>query len=108
MGKLWEPENRFQKWLDVEIAVCEAWAELGAIPLDALKVIKSRAGFDLQRIDEIEEVVKHDVIAFLSSVAEKTGPESRFIHKGLTSSDIVDTAQSMLMKEAAGISHKRY
>ncbi len=103
MGKLWEPENRFQKWLDVEIAVCEAWAELGAIPLDALKVIKSRASFDLQRIDEIEEVVKHDVIAFLSSVAEKTGPESRFIHKGLTSSDIVDTAQSMLMKEAAGI-----
>ncbi|MEC4676066.1 MAG: adenylosuccinate lyase, partial [Nitrospirota bacterium] len=103
MGNLWEPENRFQKWLDVEIAVCEAWAELGAIPPAALKVIKSRAGFDLQRIDEIEEVVKHDVIAFLSSVAEKTGPESRFIHKGLTSSDIVDTAQSLLMKEAAGI-----
>lgn len=103
MGRLWEPENKFRKWLDVEIAVCEAWAELGRIPKSALKVIKQKADFDIKRIDEIEDVVKHDVIAFLSSVAEKIGPESRYVHKGLTSSDIVDTAQSLLMKEAAGI-----
>jgi len=103
MGKLWEPENRFQKWLDVEIAACEAWADLGKIPKTALEVIKKKAGFDVKRIDEIEAVVKHDVIAFLTSVAEKVGPESRYIHKGLTSSDIVDTAQCLLMKEAAGI-----
>ena len=103
MGRLWEPQNRFQKWLDVEIAVCEAWAELGKIPKSALAVIKKKAGFNLVRIDEIEAVVKHDVIAFLTSVAEKVGPESRYIHKGLTSSDIVDTAQCLLMKEAATI-----
>lgn len=103
MGRLWEPENRFQKWLDVEIAVCEAWAELGEIPQDALKVIKRKAKFDVKRIDEIEKTVKHDVIAFLTSVAEFVGPESRFIHKGLTSSDVVDTALSLLMKEAAEI-----
>ncbi|MBI5632598.1 MAG: adenylosuccinate lyase [Nitrospirae bacterium] len=103
MGRLWEPENRFRKWLDVEIAACEAWADLGKIPRAALAVIKKKAGFDVRRIDEIEAVVKHDVIAFLTSVAEKVGPESRYVHKGLTSSDIVDTAQSLLMKEAAGI-----
>jgi len=103
MGRLWEPQNRFQKWLDVEIAACEAWAELGKIPRTALATIKKKAGFDVRRIDEIEAVVKHDVIAFLTSVAEKVGPESRYVHKGLTSSDIVDTAQSLLMKEAAGI-----
>jgi len=103
MGRLWEPANRFQTWLDVEIAACEAWAELGKIPKGALAVIKKNAGFDVKRIDEIEAVVKHDVIAFLTSVAEKVGPESRYVHKGLTSSDIVDTAQSLLMKEAAGI-----
>jgi adenylosuccinate lyase len=103
MGRLWEPQNRFQKWLDVEIAACEAWAELGKIPKKSLAVIKEKADFDVKRIDEIEAVVKHDVIAFLTSVAEKVGPDSRYVHKGLTSSDIVDTAQCLLMKEAAGI-----
>lgn len=103
MGKLWEPENRFQKWLDVEIAVCEAWAELAEIPVDAVDVIKKKARFDVKRIDEIEKVVKHDVIAFLTSVAENVGPEARFIHKGLTSSDIIDTSLSLLMKEASDI-----
>jgi adenylosuccinate lyase len=103
MGKLWEPENRFRKWLEVEIAACEAWAEMGEIPQDALKVIKEKARFDVSRIDEIEKTVKHDVIAFLTSVSEFVGPESRFVHKGLTSSDVVDTALSLLMKEAADI-----
>lgn len=103
MGRLWEQENRYRKWLDVEIAVCEAWAELGEIPAKALKVIKKKACFDEARIDEIEKTVKHDVIAFLTSVAEFVGPESRFVHKGLTSSDVVDTALSLLMREAADI-----
>ncbi|MBM4145543.1 MAG: adenylosuccinate lyase, partial [Nitrospira sp.] len=67
MGRLWDPENKYQKWLDVEIAVCEAWAELGEIPRDELKVIRKKASFDIRKIDEIEKVVKHDVIAFLSS-----------------------------------------
>ncbi|MBF0328001.1 MAG: adenylosuccinate lyase [Nitrospirae bacterium] len=103
MGKLWEPENRFRKWLDVEIAACEAWAELGEIPEDAVNIIKEKANFDVARIDEIESTVKHDVIAFLTSVSEFVGPESRFVHKGLTSSDVVDTALSLMMKEAAEI-----
>jgi adenylosuccinate lyase len=103
MGALWEPENKFRKWLDVEIAACEAWAKLGEIPKKSLDVIKKRAKFSVRRIDTIERKVKHDVIAFLTSVAESVGPDSRFIHKGLTSSDIVDTAQALLMKDAADL-----
>lgn len=103
MGKLWNIETKYKKWLDVEIAVCEAWAEIGDIPLDVLKVIKKKAAFDIKEIDDIEKVVKHDVIAFLTSVARHIGPESRFIHKGLTSSDILDTALALQMKTAADI-----
>jgi adenylosuccinate lyase len=101
MGKLWDVETKYQRWLNIEVAVCEVWAELGQIPKDDLKEIKKRARFDVKRIDEIEKVVKHDVIAFLTSVAQSLGPEARFIHKGLTSSDILDTALALLMKEAA-------
>jgi adenylosuccinate lyase len=101
MGALWTPENRYKKWLEVEMAVCEAWAGMGEIPEEALAVIRQKAGFDTARIDEIEKTIKHDVIAFLTSVAEFIGPESRFVHKGLTSSDVVDTALSLLMREAA-------
>ncbi|GBE02560.1 MAG TPA: adenylosuccinate lyase [Nitrospirae bacterium] len=103
MGRLWTLENRYGKWLEVEIAACEAWAEIGEIPEEALKKIKERAGFDVDRISEIETTVKHDVIAFLTSVAERVGPESRFIHKGLTSSDVLDTALALLMRDAADI-----
>lgn len=103
MGNLWTPEAKFQKWLDVEIVVCEAWAEMGEIPLDALESIKSKASFDVKRIDEIELTVKHDVIAFLTSVAEFIGAESRYVHKGLTSSDVLDTALALLMRDAADI-----
>ncbi|HHN65071.1 MAG TPA: adenylosuccinate lyase [Nitrospirae bacterium] len=103
MGRIWSLENKYRRWLDVEIAVCEAWAELGEIPEDSLKRIKERAGFDLKRIDEIEATVKHDVIAFLTSVAEHVGEDSRYIHKGLTSSDILDTALALVLREAAGI-----
>ena len=87
----------------MEIAACEAWAELGEIPKKSLATIKKRAKFNIKRIDKIEKTVKHDVIAFLTSVAENVGPDSRFIHKGLTSSDIGDTALALLMREAADI-----
>jgi adenylosuccinate lyase len=103
MAKIWEPENRYQKWLDVEIAACEAWAKKGEIPKKSLATIKKKAGFNVKRIDKIEDRVKHDVIAFLTSVAEHVGPDSRFVHKGLTSSDVLDTALAVLMKEAADI-----
>ncbi len=103
MAKIWEPQNRFQKWLDVEIAACEAWAKLGGIPVKSLRTIKKRAQFNVKRIDKIEQTVKHDVIAFLTSVSEYVGTDARFIHKGLTSSDILDTALAVLMKEAADI-----
>ena len=103
MGHVWTDEARFERWLQVEIAACEAWAELGKIPKNAVSVIKKKAAFDLARIDEIEAEVKHDVIAFLTAVNEKVGKEGRFIHKGLTSSDIVDTALSIGMREAADI-----
>lgn len=103
MGKLWEIENKYQKWLDVEIAACEAWAEIGEIPADAVQGIKKKATFDVRQINEIEKVVRHDVIAFLTSVAHGLGPDSRFIHKGLTSSDILDTALALLMREASDI-----
>lgn len=106
MGRLWDIETKYQRWLDIEVAVCEAWAELGQIPRDDLREIKKKARFDVERIDEIEKVVKHDVIAFLTSVAQSLGPEARFIHKGLTSSDILDTALALLMKEAAGMMMK--
>jgi adenylosuccinate lyase len=103
MGSIWEPQNRYQKWLDVEIAACEAWAKKGEIPKKSLATIKKRAKFSVRRIDKIEQTVKHDVIAFLTSVAENVGPDSRYIHKGLTSSDVLDTALALLMKEAADI-----
>ncbi len=103
MAKIWEPENKFRKWLDIEIAACEAWAQEGEIPKKSLAVIKKRAGFTISRINRIEKTVKHDVIAFLTSVAEHVGPDSRFIHKGLTSSDILDTALALQMREAADI-----
>jgi adenylosuccinate lyase len=103
MGRLWDIESKYQKWLDVELAVCEAWTELGEIPVETLQTIQKKARFDVRNIDEIEKVVKHDVIAFLTSVAHHVGPESRFIHKGLTSSDILDTALALLMRQSANI-----
>ena len=100
MGGIWTDENRYRRWLDVELAVCEAWAKLGKIPPASLRTIRARAGFSVGRIDEIEKVVKHDVIAFLTSVNEKVGPNGRFIHLGLTSYDVVDTALSLLIRES--------
>lgn len=100
MVSIWSPENRFQKWLDVEILACEALTQEGKIPRSALQNIKEKAAFDISRIDEIEKTVKHDVIAFLTSVSEKVGEDARFIHMGLTSSDVLDTSLAVLLKEA--------
>jgi adenylosuccinate lyase len=101
MAAIWSPENRYRKWLDIEILACEAMAQKGEIPSGALKNIKEKAAFDVARIEEIEKATKHDVIAFLTSVVEKVGEDGRFIHKGLTSSDILDTSLAVLLKEAS-------
>jgi len=100
MAKIWEPQNRFDKWLQVEILVCEAMAKEEMIPQEAVETIKQKASFSVDRIQEIEETVKHDVIAFLTNVEEFVGPDARFIHMGLTSSDILDTAFALQLKEA--------
>jgi len=101
MGAIWKDENRFQKWLDVEIAVCEVHADMGTIPREAVDKIKRTASFSVDRINEIERTTRHDVIAFTTALAETIGPESRFVHYGLTSSDVVDTANALLMRDAA-------
>ncbi|WP_429885227.1 adenylosuccinate lyase [Geoalkalibacter halelectricus] len=101
MARIWEPENRFRIWLEIETLACEAQADLGVIPKEAVKVIREKGNFDIARIDEIEAEVKHDVIAFLTSVAEYVGPEARFIHQGMTSSDVLDTCLSVQLVQAA-------
>ena len=103
MAQIWSLKNKYQKWLDIEILVCEAWAEKGVIPKEALAKIKEKARFSVERIAEIETQVKHDVIAFISNVEENIGPEGRYLHLGLTSSDILDTANAVLLKEAMEI-----
>jgi adenylosuccinate lyase len=103
MGAVWSLENKFQKWLDVEIAVCEAHAEDGTIPADALQEIKSKAAFTVERINEIEKTTDHDVIAFTTNLAENIGPAARYVHYGLTSSDVVDTANALLLRESCDI-----
>jgi adenylosuccinate lyase len=100
MGRIWEDHNKFSVWLDIEILACEAQAELGTIPREAVAVIRENAKFDVARIDDIEREVKHDVIAFLTNVGEYVGPESRFIHLGMTSSDILDTCLAVQMKQS--------
>ena len=100
MGQIWEDQNRYDKWLDVEIAVCEAMAEEGLIPPESLKNIKEKAVCSAQRIQDIEEKTKHDIIAFLTNVEENVGPDSRYIHLGLTSSDVLDTSFALLLREA--------
>lgn len=100
MGNLWTLRNRLDTWLEVEIAVCEAWAKLGVIDAASMEEIRTKADFDLARVLKIEEQTRHDVIAFISAVEEKVGPASRFIHLGCTSSDIVDTANALLLVRA--------
>src|SRR5438128_2592220 len=107
MGALWSEQTKFQKWLDVEIAVCEVHAEMGTIPRDALEQIKSRAKFSVARINEIEKTTDHDLIAFTTNLAESIGEASRFVHYGLTSSDVVDTANALLLRDACDILLKK-
>jgi adenylosuccinate lyase len=103
MTDIWEPENKFRIWLKIEVTAAEAMAELGLIPKEAAEAAKARGGFDIDRIDEIEREVKHDVIAFLTSVAEHVGPEARYLHAGLTSSDVLDTCFNVQLAEASDI-----
>lgn len=103
MAAIWSLENKFQKWLDVEIAVCEVHAEDGTIPTDAVDEIKAKAAFTVERINEIEKTTDHDVIAFTTNLAENIGESARFVHYGLTSSDVVDTANALLLKESCDI-----
>ncbi len=102
-ASIWELENKYRCWLDVELAVCSAHNSLGNIPDEDFKVIQEKAGFDIKRIDEIEAEVKHDIIAFLTSVAEYVGGPSRYIHMGMTSSDVLDTALALQLKQANAI-----
>ncbi len=103
MASLWQPENRYRAWLEVEILACEANAKLGLIPVKALATIKRKAAFKVERIEALEKIVKHDVIAFLTAVGEHVGPDSRYIHLGLTSSDVLDTSLASLMRSASDI-----
>jgi adenylosuccinate lyase len=105
MAGLWSEESKFRTWLDIEVLACEAHAQLGVVPHDALKAIRERAAFSVDRINELERTLNHDVIAFLTSVAENVGEESRYIHLGMTSSDVVDTALSVLMRKAGLLLH---
>ena len=100
MKKIWSQENKYRKWLDVEIYACEAMTDLSLVPSGALQIIKEKANFTVERVDEIEAVTNHDVIAFLTCVAEYVGEDSKYIHMGLTSSDVLDTSLAAQMKEA--------
>ncbi len=101
MGRIWTDQRKFETWLEIELFVCEALSELGQIPKEAVKEIKEKASFDVQRVNQIEKVTKHDVIAFLTNVGEFIGPLSKYLHYGLTSSDILDTSLALLLKEAS-------
>ncbi|ASS88980.1 adenylosuccinate lyase [Aeribacillus pallidus] len=106
MGAIWTEENRFKAWLEVEILACEAWAELGVIPKEDVKKLRERASFDVNRIKQIEEETRHDVVAFTRAVSETLGDERKWVHYGLTSTDVVDTALSYLLKQANEILQK--
>lgn len=103
MGAIWTEENRYRKWLEVEIAACQANAEAGNIPTEVVDVIRQKAAFSVDRIHELEKTLDHDVIAFTTNLAENIGPEARWVHYGLTSSDVVDTANALLMREAGDL-----
>jgi adenylosuccinate lyase len=107
MGALWSEQNKFQKWLEVELAVCDVHAEMGTIPASAVEQIRARARFSVERINEIEKTTNHDVIAFTTNLAESIGEPARFVHYGLTSSDVVDTANALLLRDSADILLKK-
>src|SRR5438552_9668271 len=106
MVAIWSPETRFRIWFEIEAHACDALAELGVIPKEAAKTIWEKGGaakFDVEKIDEIERVTKHDVIAFLTNLAEHVGPDARFVHQGMTSSDVLDTCLAVQLKEASDL-----
>lgn len=105
MGAIWSQENKFRKWLEVEIAIAEAWAELGVVPEEAVRKIRERAGFSVERVEELERETRHDMVAFLRCVAEHIGDESasRWLHFGVTSYDVEDTALALLLRESADL-----
>ena len=103
MSKIWTDESKYNNWLSVELAVCKAWVEEGRIPEKAFRVIKERAGFKLERIEELEKTLKHDVISFLTAVGEQIGEESSYVHLGMTSSDVLDTAFAMQLRDSSDI-----
>ena len=103
MAAIWEPENKFRIWLEIEAHACDAQAELGVIPKEAAKAVRDKGAFEVARIDEIEGETKHDVIAFLTNLAEHVGPEARFVHQGMTSSDVLDTCLAVQLTEATDI-----
>src|ERR1044072_9975506 len=103
MGRIWSDQRRYETWLQVETAAAEAMSRAGIVPPDAARDIRERGAFDIARIEEIEQVTQHDVIAFTTAVAETVGPAARWLHFGLTSSDVIDTAQAIQMREACGV-----
>ena len=103
MGAIWSEQRRYETWLEVELAAADAMAEAGLVPVDAARELRAKAAFDIARIEEIEQTTQHDVIAFTTAVAEKVGPAARWLHFGLTSSDVVDTAQAIQMREACDL-----
>src|SRR5258705_13416411 len=103
MGAIWSDQRRYETWLEVELAATDAMAEAGLVPREAAAELRAKAAFDPKRIEEIEAVTQHDVIAFTTAVAEKVGPAARWLHFGLTSSDVIDTAQALQMREACGL-----
>src|SRR3954454_12161139 len=103
MARIWEPENKYRIWFEIEAHACDAQAELGVIPKAAAMAVWERGKWDIARIDEIERETKHDVIAFLTNLAEHVGPEARFVHQGMTSSDVLDTCLAVQLKQASDI-----
>ena len=103
MRELWSDENKFRKWIEVEILACEAQSKLGNIPKSVVPRIRKKANFNVEKINQIEQKVKHDVIAFLTNLAEYVGEDSKYIHLGMTSYDVVDTALSLILKDAGNI-----
>jgi adenylosuccinate lyase len=103
MGAIWSDQRRYETWLEVELAATDAMAEMGLVPVEAARELRARAAFDVSRIEEIEQTTQHDVIAFTTAVAEHVGPAARWLHFGLTSSDVIDTAQALQMRQACGV-----
>src|SRR5689334_16677732 len=103
MARIWEPENKFRIWFEIEAHACDAQANLGVIPRSAAEAVWQKGKFEIDRIDEIEKETKHDVIAFLTNLAEYVGPDARFVHQGMTSSDVLDTCLSVQLTQAADI-----